>query len=457
MRKHWGIAGLVAATLLGGCQGHNKAESPIEAVPKTTVMVEKVRRQPLARVVEIPADVQAWQEAKLYAKVAGYLKDIKVDKGDHVTKGELLATIESPETGQEAAMAAESFNASRAALSQIDAQVSRARAQRDQMVAEIHAANARELQANAAVLRAQGDLGLARQTYQRLKKVYDKDSGLIARQDVDVAEAQMHDAEARLLAAKDNVIAAHQSVLEAASKKDAADREILALQAQTAQGNYQSEASADAARKAQTMLDYTEIRAPFTGLITARYLDPGALVQNSASNAQQAERPVLSEADFDVVRIYVDVPQADLPYVHSHTAASIVADELPGKVLRGHITRLSGGLDPATRTMLTEIDLPNHNHQLHPGQLVRVRLSLAQHPDALTVPLSAVAGEGAYRSVFVYRDGRVHKTAIQVGIETPDRIEVTQGVKEGDEVVSSGVSDLTDGAEVATATAPPVR
>jgi RND family efflux transporter MFP subunit len=445
----WGSLGLTGLALaIGGCHGDRKADAPIEAVPRPVVVVERPRREPLSDVVEIPADVEAWQEARLYAKVAGYLRDIKVDKGDHVRAGQVLATIESPETEQEASAATETFNASKAAMSQNVAEQNRAEAQRDETVAEIHGATARVDEAKAAVLRAQGDLALSRETYLRLKRVFDKDAGLIARQDLDVAEAQVHDYEAKLLAAREGVIGAQQSVLESKSKETAAERQILALKAQSSQGDYQSRASADSAQRAQTMLGYTAIRAPFPGIITARYLDPGALVQNSSSNAQQAEHPVVSLSNFDVVRIYVEIPQSDLPMVHDNTPAAIVADEIHGRVFRGKVTRLSGGLDPGTRSMLTEIDLPNRDHALHPGQLVRVRLSLATHPHALTVPLSAVMGDGDNRSVFVVSGDKARKVSIKVGLSTPDRVEVLSGLQGDESVVVTGKDTLSDGTQV---------
>ncbi|HEY4000097.1 MAG TPA: efflux RND transporter periplasmic adaptor subunit [Candidatus Xenobia bacterium] len=450
MKTHLKVGlALVLAVGASGCGDHHKAAEPrIDVMQKPIVSVEQPHRQDMSNVIEIPADVAPWQQARLYAKVAGYLKSLTVDKGDHVVRGQVLATIDSPETVQAAEAAHQGFQASLAAESENQAELARAQAQVDQMQAEIQGAQARVNQSRAAVVRAQGDLALSQATWHRIKSVYDRDPGLVAQQDVDVAQAQLNDAQSRLLAANDAVLAARQEVLEAASRKSAAERQVLALRAQNEQRRFQSEASQTSAEQARTLAGYADIRAPFTGVITARYLDPGALIQNSANNAQQSAQPVVSLADFSTVRVYVQVPESDLPLVHVHTSVSLLADELPGQRFHGQVTRMSGRLDPDTRTMLTEIDMPNPHHVLSPGMLMHADLWLGQHHNVLTVPLAAVSGDSEHRTVFVLKDDTAHRVLIKTGYQTPDRVEVTAGLTGNEKVVVQGKEGLQEGSEV---------
>ncbi|MHB2017391.1 MAG: efflux RND transporter periplasmic adaptor subunit [Candidatus Xenobia bacterium] len=454
MRTKFVYTGLVAlglAALVGGCNsGAQKAGSDppgdaINPVPAPVVSVVKPVRQNIHHTLELPGDVEAWYKAKLYAKVAGYLKTLVVDKGDHVTQGELLATIESPELERQAASADQTFEAAVAAEREDAAVLQKAMSERMVAQANYDRALAQVRESQAGIVKAKSDLALADTTYTRLKTVYDKDHGLVAREDVDVAEAQKNDAAAKVDSADEALDAAQQNVESCKSAIAAANSQINALKQRAQQDNFASAAAKAAAQKDHELYAYTDIRAPFTGLITARYLDPGALVQDSANSAQGTAQPVLALQDLNVVRVYVQVPQPDAVYLKSHqTRITLHTAEIPDRIWKGTVTRISGALSEGSRTELTEIDLSNPDQALHPGMLVSVRLDLATHRNALTIPNTAVVMEGDKRFVFTESDNKVHKVEIETGFEEPTLVEVKKGLT-GSEAVVSRTQGLRDG------------
>jgi RND family efflux transporter MFP subunit len=520
--KRAGIALALGGALMlgaGGCgRSLSAAEPPIVTVPKPIVQVAKPERRTVERAIELPGDAQPYQQAMLYAKVSGYLRAVLVDKGDRVQAGQLLATIDSPEMRREAAQAQESaegagalaagntaaragavsdYRQAQAAVSKAQAdlaaaraQVPKAEAERDAAAADVQKAIELQQQAQTAVAQAQAGLtqakaedDLNRQTYERLKRVYDRDPGLLARQDLDIAQSKVKasagrvvSAEQAIEAARQGVAAAQQSVTAARSKQAAmessisvaeaqihtADQQVASMQAQAAaaksqigvveaQGRnvvFQSQASQQSAKRAAEMLGYTQIRAPFAGTITQRFLDPGALVQSAANSAQGSTKPVLALADSDTVRVIMQVPEPDVPYVRPGTRAALRADALPGTKLAGRVTRTSGALDPGSRTMLVEIDLPNRRHLLHPGMFLKVTLDLEAHPGALTVPTSAVVFEKDKRSVFVVENGKAKKGAVKTGFEGAQWIEITSGLMGNEQVIAVGKENVSNGASV---------
>jgi RND family efflux transporter MFP subunit len=434
--------------MLAGCM-HTKAEQrKPDIVPPPAVEVTQPTRGTVAHTLELPADVVGLQEARLYAKVSGYLKTMNVDKGDTVKAGQLLATIDSPELEREVAHEHEAYVAAVANQNSSTAQLSKAQAETQQSEASYHRSLARQSQAQAEILKAKGDKELAQATYNRLKKVYDSDHGLIAKQDLDVAKANLDSSAAKLIAAEKGMDAAREEVAVQVGQRAASRSQVEAIRAQFAQADAQSRAVQESEKRAQALLQYTEIRAPFSGTITGRFLDPGALVQSAENTAQGTTHPVLSMANTDVVRIYAQIPESDMPLVHDGTPVELHADELPGKIFKGSITRSTGALDETTRTMLAEADVRNPGHILHPGMMIKERLFLEQHKGALTVPPAAVMVDGQKHFVYVVEGDKVKKTRVEVGFEQPDKIEIVSGLKGGENVVVAGKENLSDGVVV---------
>jgi membrane fusion protein (multidrug efflux system) len=252
--------------------------------------------------------------------------------------------------------------------------------------------------------RARADMEIQKLTYDRLQKVWKSDPRLIARQDVDVAAGKYQEAKAQL-------------------------DELSALES------------------------YTRIVAPFDGVITARFVDPGALIRSSGgsggSNAEpgagENQSAVLSEAMISKMRTYIYAPQGVIGFIQRGMPAQLTVQDFPGRVFTGTVTRFATSLDLSTRTMLTEVDIANPKHELYPGMYANVTLQLAVHPDAIQVHDSAVATgpDGSY--VYVVRDGVLDRVAVTTGIRSGTSVEIVSGLKGGEEVVCALDPGLTDG------------
>jgi RND family efflux transporter MFP subunit len=258
--------------------------------------------------------------------------------------------------------------------------------------------------------RARANLAVRRVTYERLQRVWDTDRRLLAREDLDIAQGQYQQAQA----------------------------EVEELEAR---------------------FGYTRIIAPFDGVITARYVDPGALIEasghasGSSTQAEQRQRsgpvPVVSMAEIDRLRVYVYVPEEETSLVRQGQPATLRLREFPGQSFSGVVARFANSLDLSTRTMLTEVDLDNPERKLYPGMYADVTLELERHPNALHVPATAVGGGGDAPFVFVVRDGALAKVPVVTGITTGEWTEIRSGLSGGDEQVVANMSPtLTEGAKV---------
>lgn len=257
--------------------------------------------------------------------------------------------------------------------------------------------------------RAQANLAVRRVTYERLERVWNTDRRLLAREDVDVAHGEFEQAQA-------------------------------------------------AVEELEARMGYTRIIAPFDGVVTARYVDAGALIEanghadGSGTPAEQRRRsgpvPVVSLADIDRLRVYVYVPEAAAALVRRGEPATVRLREFPGRTFSGAVVRFATALDLATRTMLTEVDLDNHDHALYPGMYADVTLELARHPDAVRVPATAVGSRGDEQFVFVVRDGVLDEVPVATGIASGDWVEIASGLDEREPVVAHVSPTLTAGAKV---------
>ena len=216
-----------------------------------------------------------------------------------------------------------------------------------------------------------------------------------------------------------------------------------------------AKAAADSAKhlrdSRKTLLDYTNVYAPFDGVITARFADPGALIQAATGSATQTV-PLFTIMDIDTLRIYVNVPQESALLAKPGVPAKLVSRELPGLEFKAAITRTTSALDPATRTLLVEIDQDNKDHKLQPGMFVNISLDLQRHPNALAIPPAAVVTtpNESDKSVFVHDQNKVRLVSIQTGIDDGVWLEVVAGLNGGEEVVVVGKGGLVDG-QVVTA------
>jgi RND family efflux transporter MFP subunit len=314
-----------------------------EAALGPRVLVAPVQFAPPSRSFEIPATVHGFVETPIYAKIAGYLKKINVDKGDRVKEGQVLAVLESPE---------------------IDQQVANARA----------------------------NYNLQRLTNQRNQELVRK--ALIAQQVADEARAAMLQAKATL-------------------------------------------------DQLQVMQSYEVIRAPFSGIVTARYVDPGALIPETTTSTPG--NPIVAMATLSPVRVYADVPQSAAPLIHDGDPTVIAVNEYPGREFKGSVTRHPDALRTATRTMLVEVDVPNEDAALLPGMYARMTFSVTVPAGPPQVPDDALVFRGGKVYVPVVRDSHLHLAEVTLGYDNGRTVEVTAGIGPKDQVAINVGQSARDG------------
>ncbi len=331
---------------------HQSADLDEQVAQGERVLVAPVGRAERSHALQLPATVHGYVETPVYAKIAGYLKTISVDKGDRVRKNQVIAQIDSPE---------------------LDHQVASARA----------------------------TYQLARVTDQRNQALLREN--VIATQTADQARAQMVEDEANL-------------------------NQLIAMQ------------------------QYELIRAPFNGVITARYVDPGHLIPQETS-ASSANTPVVAMATLSPLRIYADIPQSIAPFVRDGQPVIVTVTEYPGRKFEGSVTRHPQALTSATRTMLVEVDLPNDDAALMPGMYASVQINVAMPTSAPTVPDDALIFRDGKPFVPLVRNGRLKLASVTLGYDNGIEIQITDGVTPDDMVALNVGQSARDGDPVQPITA----
>lgn len=361
--------------------------TPPPPTPPTVAAVVSVTHGTLANTLTVAGEFLPYQEVELHAKVAGYVRRINVDIGDKVKEGQVLATLDVPE---------------------LQAQVQGAQAGVRETQAEI-------VRATNDVTRAKANYAALHSAAARLKQASDARPGLIAQQELDDAQAKDQESAAQVDAAK--------------SAFEVKQQQLGVSQAQQQQ--------------VSSMADYSRITAPFSGVITWRYADTGALIQAGTSNAGSA--PVVKIAQISTLRLRLPVPEAIAPYVHDGDTATIRIDAL-NRTITGKVSRSTNALDPATRTMQVEVDVPNTDGALSPGMYAEVTLNVKRTGDALVVPIQAVDREGPQPVVLVVNpQNRVEKRIVQTDVATANRVEILSGVREGEQVIVANQASFQAG------------
>jgi RND family efflux transporter MFP subunit len=275
-----------------------------------------------------------------------------------------------------------------------------------------------------------------------------KASILTAQQEVKSIEAEFD--ETTLLAGRINDAAKQNKDLIAQQDIDNANDTNRANEAKLAAAKQRvAEAQANAARL-QALVNYAQVTAPFDGVVTRRYADVGALVEagtvQSGTGSNSDSMPIVSFAQLNILRLEFPVPEADFSYVH--VGDTVDVDMLSmGKHFQGKVARFAQKVDMSTRTMLTEVDVPNPDFIYAPGMYATVRLYLAQQKNVLTIPIQSISS-GDTPSVMVVKDNKISRQNVTVGLESPEQAEILSGLEEGDLVVVGSRSSLQVGQDV---------
>jgi len=201
-------------------------------------------------------------------------------------------------------------------------------------------------------------------------------------------------------------------------------------------------------QRTQTLLQYAHLTAPFAGVITARYVDPGAFIPAASGGSTPESAAIVTLMDFSKVRVQVFVPENEVPFIKNGVPVQVTVEELPGRAFRGSVTRFANALNETSKTMLTEIELPNPTGELRPGMYALVRLEVERKSNALLVPVQALAVEKAGTSVFTVVDGKAKKIPVQIGFNDGTNAEITGGIDAAQPVILVGKQTLNDGQAV---------
>jgi RND family efflux transporter MFP subunit len=195
----------------------------------------------------------------------------------------------------------------------------------------------------------------------------------------------------------------------------------------------------------ETMLKYTRVTAPFDGVITHRYVDPGAYIPLPDATSTPETAAIVNITDFKTLRLQVAVPETEATHIKIGEPIRWTADDYPGEHFDGKVTRAYWALDKATKTMLTETQMANPGMKLQPGMLVNARIAIQKKEDALLLPVEALVKEKANSFVFIFNDGKIKKTPVEVGFNDGTNVEIVAGVKPADLAVVPGQQLLRDG------------
>jgi membrane fusion protein, multidrug efflux system len=367
-RKALTIVGILLLVLLlaGGFTmlgrvSHERAlakETELETVP--TVAVTYPQSEKPDEDLVLPGSLLAYEESPIYARTNGYLVAWYKDIGSRITKGELLAKIDTPEVDQE-------LNQSRAARQQTQAQLELAKISADR--------------------------------WENLRKT---DS--VSAQEADQYWSGYKQAEANLAAADANV------------------------------------------RRLEQLEGFKDVYAPFTGVLTRRNVDPGALIN---AGAGAAGRELFDLARVDPLRVYTSVPQAYAPFIKVGAKTFVTLQEFPGQKFVATVARTAESIDPATRTLLTEVDVPNKDGRLLPGSFGEVHFAVGNNVNKVTVPVNAMLFRAQGPQVAVVGPGsKVELRSINIGRDYGTSLEILGGIAATDRIVINPADSLEDGQHV---------
>ncbi len=334
----------------------------------------------------LAATTEGFEDAIIYARTSGYLRTRYVDLGDNVTKGQLLAEIESPE---------------------IDAQLRQSRADLQQ--------------SNKNLQVQQANLVFAKVTLDRYKAA-DKE-GAVAKEDLDQRISAYQTAEASVAAAEANV-----------------------------------ESNAANVRHFEALTAFERVTAPFDGTVTQRNVDVGALITSGSPTNNTAAAPQAASAipnglfeisQLDTLRVFVNLPQVYAPNIKVGLPVDIVVRGQLTQPFKGSVTRRADALDPNTRTMLTEVDIPNRERRLLPGMFIYVQFKIGPTGTRWRIPGTAMIFNAQGTQVMlVGKDNKLELRKVVLGRDFGESIDVQSGIDKSDVVVKQPTVRIKAGQEV---------
>ncbi len=383
---------LIGFACLPGCGEGHKADAD-DAANAPSAAVVKVTRGNIADTLEIASEFLPFQEVDVYAKVSGYIQKLNVDYGSHVKTGDVMAVLEIPELQQQV--------------------------QQDEATA--HRSESDLTRAEEDLRRAQSAYHVAHLTYTRLAEVQKTRPELVSQEDIDVAQGKDQEADADVSAQKAGLAAAQQALAAA----------------RAAQG------------KDQALYNYSRMTAPFDGVVTKMYAFTGALLPaGTSSNVGNSSLCRLSQNN--VLRLVIPVPERAVPEIRIGQNVAVEVSAM-NKTFDGKIVRFSDQIDTDTRTMHTEVQVPNSDYLLVPGMYASVKIPIRSSDNVLLAPVQAVqAGQAGKGAVLVVGAGnKLESRSVGIGLQSASEVEITSGLQENESIVYGSVQQFRPG-EVVT-------
>jgi RND family efflux transporter MFP subunit len=377
----------IAAAALAGCSRNNPAQAG-ETPTAVTVGVTPIRRMPLEHKLTLSSELVPFQEIDVYAKESGFVQKLYVDYGTRVKAGQLMAVLEIPEL--------------------------QAQLQQDQ--AAIDNMNEQATHAQHEVERVEAQRNVAHLQYTRLASVSQSKPGLVAQQEVDDSQGKDLAAEAQVEASRSALDAARSNLVEAKARLT----------------------------HDQVLFDYARITAPFAGVVTQRYANLGTLMQAGTTSSTNV-LPLVKLSQDDEFRLVIPVPESYVRYIKIGEPITVNVPAI-GRSFPGKVSRFSVDVKEDTRTMHTEVDVPNPGHVLIPGMYAEATLIPESRANALAVPLQAVSQEGGHPSLYIVgANHTIEVRPVTLGLTTANSAEIVSGASEGEQVVISDRSALKSG------------
>jgi RND family efflux transporter MFP subunit len=424
--RRYRVGVIVAVLLVTACgvaifwTRTQQARGATRTRPDALVGIVSPQRRDIEVKLSFTADILPFRQAAIFSKVSGYIRKIYVERGDLVKESQLLVEIDDAELKASAEQARAAFGSAQAGL-----EVARSTLEGQKANLESQRANLAKARAVAANDTRQAE---------RMRTLFEK--GMVAAADWENART--------------NADSSRASTDAAEAQLRLADVQITTQESHVRLAQAQVETFRAAMALAQANLSNTRLLAPFGGYIAQRNLDQGAAVSAQSSGTTNTSVGILLIQDISSVKVQIEVPERDIARVSVGAPVRVTADPYKGEMFAGSIVRVVHNLDPRSRTMGIEVEIPNPAARLKPGMFARVEAVVETRKAVLTVPLEALrVGEGP-PFVMVVRNNAVEAVPVQLGAADAKDIEIAKGVAERDQVILQGKDLVRQGQKVRT-------
>jgi len=365
------------------------------------VEVAAVTQGPIEEKILRTGDIAPYTQVTIYSKVQGWVENINVREGDRVKQGQVLVTLDIREA--------------EAAVSQAQANLEAAKARVQQVKATA------EETVQSQIQQTKANLDLAEADLRRFQELLEKN--FISRQQLDEART------------KYNVAQAAYNLALNSLRQRTWETDLALAEAQVRQ----AKAALDLA---QAQLQNLIILSPMNGGVTKRYVDPGTMVKDTT--------PILNLMDLSEMKLVVNVIEREFIHLQKGQPVNITVTAFPDRMFTGKIEIITPALEVQSRTAEVQISIPNPGFLLKPGMFGRVEILLRSSPQATLVPIQSVVSEQNQDWVFVLEGNKAVRRPVKKGVVRDTAVEILQGVRQGEQVVTAGHSTLKNGAQVRT-------